>query len=148
MLKWDFTADEVASGGVTYDLSQFLNDLKFDIKKMLDQRTPAEPEAVKKFDLKALANLYFDTYYWLAIDNDLEDLLGFFNEQDPNSNISFDSLKTVRDENPQAPSILKAIFKKKISDSLKKGLSKKQAEAALDSYIQECLKKSDAENRL
>lgn len=115
-MEWEFTADDVLHGKVSYGLKEFRIDLFQEVRQNLS------PDAHPK-KARQLSALVYDMYYWLASGRELEEFQREING-DP---ILVASVRMAARHSKPNVEMLSAIRQRTIITGVKSGLPLEQA---------------------
>jgi len=123
-VEWEFSADQVASGEVSYSLEEFRKDYYEEIKANF-------PEFDGR-DTDRMFRVAYDVCYCAATNRELCELVDHLRTKGISSDVEY--LELIRSSNLENIVMLKAIFAAAVSAYLRQGLSSREAVQKLDEY--------------
>ncbi len=123
-MQWEFSADQVAAGEVSYSLEEFRKDYYDEIKSNFPEFDG--PETDRMF------RVAYDVCYCAATNRELNELVEHLRKKGISSDAAY--LELIRASNLDNIIMLKAIFAATVAAYLQEGLSSREAVQKLDDY--------------
>jgi hypothetical protein len=124
-MKWTFTSDQVANGGVQYSLEEFRRDL---YQEVLDNF----PD-YSKDKLDGMFRLAYDVCYCEATQGTLAGMVSHYQEKGLPVDMKY--LELIRDSNRDNCAMLKAVLARELAKHMQSGLSNEEALQRFDEHI-------------
>ncbi len=124
-MKWTFTSDQVANGGVDYGLEEFRRDLYQEVRDNFSDYS--------KDKLEGMFRLAYDVCYCEATRGDLAGMISHYQEKGLPVDLKY--LELIRDSNRDNSAMLKAVLARELAKHMQSGLSSEEALKRFDEHI-------------
>lgn len=123
-MKWTFTSDQVANGGVDYSLEEFRRDLYQEVRDNFPD--------YGKDKLDGMFRLAYDVCYCEATQGNLAGMISHY--QAKGLPVDMKYLELIRDSNCDNSAMLKAVLARELAKHMQSGLSREEALKRFDEY--------------
>ena len=124
-MKWTFTSDQVANGGVEYSLEEFRRDLYQEVRDNFPD--------YRKDKLEGMFRLAYDVCYCEATRGTLSGMISHYQEKGLPVDLKY--LELIRDSNRDNSAMLKAVLARELAKHMQSGLSSEEALKRFDEHI-------------
>jgi hypothetical protein len=124
-MKWTFTSDQVANGGVEYSLEEFRRDLYQEVRDNFPD--------YRKDKLDGMFRLAYDVCYCEATQGTLAGMISHYREKGLPVDLNY--LELIRDSNRDNSAMLKAVLARELAKHMQSGLGSEEALKRFDEHI-------------
>jgi hypothetical protein len=124
-MKWTFTYDQVANGGVEYSLEEFRGDLYQEVRDNFPDYS--------KDKLDGMFRLAYDVCYCEATQGNLAGMISHYQEKGLPVDMKY--LELIRNSNRDNSAMLKAVLARELAKHMQSGLSSEEALKRFDEHI-------------